>query len=181
MADDTLSTDPKMKEEARRAAAESSNPRPPFDPKAIAREEYDRIIDKRYETKGFESLWGLILSELAASAEANPVVGAMSEAEYRQMAASFFYLAQSTVLTQAGKEANERAGVLHKAALYAIHDRLKPTDAKPQQLFADLSRGLIRKVPDEASTKKTCPIHPKGCPDGADLGKALYEILTGKK
>jgi hypothetical protein len=187
MADDTLRTNPKMHEEARTAAAEVSIPKPIYDPKSVAREEFDRIVDSRYMTKPFDTLWELINFELTKKHDSSKILGVLSEVEYRQLASSFFYGVQVVFLKNAAHEASERADVLHKAALYTAHDRLKISELRVQELLVDLSRGLVRAHTEDKPTKQTCFLHPNGCPEGAeaqeiaDFGKKMLEALLGKK
>jgi hypothetical protein len=189
MPNDTLSTDPKMKEEARHAASEASNPKPPFDPRVIALEEFDRIIDKRYQSRSFEEVWDLVDTELANRSATLEVLGVFSEAEYRQVTASFFYAVQSMFLIRASEGAKERGEIIHKAALYAAHDRLKIKGIPVQSILADLIRGLVRAEKATPVSKEKCLIHPHGCPaegedalqEAAAFGKMFLEVLRNRK
>ena len=182
MTDDTISTDPKMKEEARRAQAESAFPKLPYDPKAIAREEFERVVDVRYCNKSFDELWGLFTGDIRITSTGGDALGVLTEAEYRQFTASLMYAVQNTFLKNAAEQAKERGTVLHKAAMFTSHDRLKITGTTPQELHVDLAHGLLRK---HVEPKKTCPVHPDGCPeDGAsmaDFGKFLLSLFAGRK
>jgi hypothetical protein len=175
MTDDTISTDPKMHAAARKAAAESSAPKPPYDPKAIAREEFERVIDRRYNDKGFDDLWTTITKVHEALGASEDTLGVMTEAEYRQFVASLFHGANAIMLEKTAAALKERSSVLYKAASYSIRDRLE-IDEKSQG-FPDMLRGLYRTPSKTPTGGRTCPIHPSGCPEDAEAGGAILREI----
>ncbi len=189
MADDTISTDPKMREEARRAAAESAMPKVTFNPSAIAREEFERIVDKRYCPDDFEKVWSTMTDDVAKAPapQADAMYGLLTEAEYRQLVAAVFHSCNSFFLMNAATEAKERGSVLHKAAMYTVNDRLKIEEKKVSTQI-DLLHALLRSpVKGPSSGMKVCLIHPNGCPEddsdpaGASIGRMILGALLGRK
>lgn len=179
--DDSISKDPKLVEEARRVAAEATNPKPPYDPKALAREEWERVIDKRYEVKSFETVWDEFngLTDRMHKSLKTELKGLLSESEFRQLAASLFMHVNSANLTAAALRAEERSNVTQQAVMYALKD--KYGDSDNAAYMPDLQRGLLHK---DILEKNACALHPNGCPPngtevltGTDALSALLNIL----
>ena len=172
--DDTISTDPKMQAEARRAAAESAAPKPPYDPKAIAREEYERVSDRRYDTRSFEDLWTVISKSHDLLHGGDATLGVLTEAEFRQFAASLCYGANALMLERAAAAQKERSAVLYKAASYAARDRLAIEEKVGG--CPDMLRGLYRSA-SSASSKGVCVLHPNGCPENPEPGTVIRDLI----
>jgi hypothetical protein len=179
MSTDTISTDPKMKEEARRMASESAFPKLPYDPKAVAREEFERVVDQRFNEKTFEETWKS-LTEAPSQAPAPPtddLYGVLQETEFRQLLSSIFYGLNSINLAEAARKQHERGEVLHKAAQFTINDRLDIEKKKIEATYTDLLHGILRKPIQEP--RRACMIHPNGCPDEDDPRGALARAILG--
>jgi hypothetical protein len=181
---DTISNDPKLMEEARRVAAEATNPKPPYDPKAIAREEWERVVDKRYEMKTFDEVWDRFnkLTDSMLSSMKRDLKGTITENEYRQFASSLYLKVNSQNLIAAAQRAEQRGEVTSAAVMYAIKDKYSVSETV--SFLPDLARGLIYQDTATADEKRTCPLHPNGCPPpgvevmtGTDALSALLGIL----
>ena len=182
MANDSISTDPRMQEEARRAATESAIPKPPFAPTEIAKEEFERVVDKRYCDKTFEETWKTLTEDVKAPVLSDEVVGTFTEAEYRQFVTAIFYGINSFFLNDAAKKSTERGMVMHKAAMYTVCDRLKVDMAVPTRI--DFSRALLRKDNRASTSKRTCILHPEGCPDDptspSDVVRSIWDSSSAR-
>lgn len=175
MANDSISTDPKMKEEARRVAAQSSIPRPPYNTEKIAQEEFERVIDKRYCDKTFDEVWSQLTKDVAsAPASSEDIYGQFTETEFRQLVTAMFYGVNGFFLEYAGKQSTERGQVLQRAAMYTVNDRMKLEERKLSTQI-DLQNGIMRKL--VTSNTRTCILHPEGCPEESQVPSAVRSIL----
>lgn len=142
MATDTISTDPRLLEEARRAAAEKPAPKIPYDPKAILREAYDRILDPKYNETSFEKFWDDAQSVL----QRGEIVDTLTEQECRDFTEALVLRAQSNVLMKAAAKVLERSTTLHKAGIYKLCERRGRDPNKDVGEGLDISTGAVRKM-----------------------------------
>lgn len=171
---DTISKDPARVAEAQRLAQTSKTefPKLPYDPKAVAREEFERIVDPHVFTESFEEFWWGITSE-DPSSTCTELLTSFTEAEFRSMVDSFVYVAHAYFLQRALTAANERAAVAKKSTIFSCTDRLKLGPGVP--LWPDIRRGLLWKRGAEH-----CPVHPNGCPPAEELTSLLGALLGVK-
>lgn len=176
--DDTISKDPKRIAEAKRMAADenkkqavaASLPKLPFDPKAVAREEFERNMDPRFFTDRFEEVWGS-LEKAGLQCSDSEIITPLTEMEFRDNVASYYASLTAAFLRTQVEKQDERAATLGKAAQLRINDRVKWDGTG----MMDLAHGVLRKVP---SGLRTCLAHPNGCPDGSTIGdfvKSLFD------
>jgi hypothetical protein len=176
---DTISTDPRMQAEARKAATEATLPRLPYDPKAVAREEFERVVDKKYCDQTFEQVWEVLTFAHEKVSPDSPILGAMTEAEYRQFAASLFHHTNAIYMEKTVLSLKERSSVLYKAAMYSVRDRLK-LDGKTIGA-PDMKNGMFQTHEAAKVGGRTCILHPNGCPEGSSSVRELLESLLGRK
>lgn len=191
--DDTISTSPEMHAEARRAAAESNFPKAAYDTKKVAKEEFDRIVDARYASKTFEEIWASLVAPVQKVPSMDQFFGVLTEAEYRQTISGIWHTLQAFFLTSRSQEEEERGGIIGKAVMYAVQDRLNLKGKG--DLMPDVLHGIIRSPASGAAGIRRCLLHPDGCPDqmpdhtavpvsaSANLGAEILRLLrerTGK-
>jgi hypothetical protein len=142
----------------------------------VAREEFERIIDTRHSPETFDTVWATVV-DMFQSANSE-VYFALSEMEYRQALASFFYLANASYLQKAALASQERADVAKKSLIFTCLDKLKLPAGSP--IEPDLLHGVLRK-PDPSHLQKTCFLHPNGCPPNGDPVVDLLGAILGVK
>lgn len=145
MANDTASTDPRLHEEARRAAAEAALPKTPalgYSPKAILQEMWDKIIDKKYAIRTVDDIF-----EDLSIFDGLEVISPMSEAEYRAFAEALCYGSQALFLKRAGEHAFNRSEAMRKLSVYALNERMGVSeDSKgSDDNIVDVRQGVVRK------------------------------------
>jgi hypothetical protein len=141
---DSISTDPRLLAEARNAShakPQPSLPKVDFDPRAIMRDAFDRIVDKRYFPSTFESVWKTVVNNARQPDQQTPVIGAFTEDEFRQIAESYAYHLHGMALNSASQNARDRSDTLKKATLYKTEDRY---DATARNTSIDLAHGVLR-------------------------------------
>lgn len=167
MSNDTISKDPRMQEEARRAASEAALPRPSYDPKTVAREEYDRRVDQRYAAAPFEHVYKSITELFQKTPKLEDIRVVMTETEFRQACAALMRGVNATNLRKAADEELEKSRALQTATIIAIEDRVG-SETKVRECLPDVLHGYMRANVD-LTPARTCLVHPDGCPDETDV------------
>jgi hypothetical protein len=161
--DDTMSKDPRRVQEAKQVAdaeakkqeLQAALPKLPYDPKALAREEFERSVDVKIFTEGFDKVWES-LGKFGAAAAENEVLGGLTEVEFRDQCSAYYSTLNALHYRKAAEKQDERALTFSKASLLRITDRIPN-----QELLFDLANGMIRKGPTPTAR---CLAHPNGCP-----------------
>lgn len=188
MSNDTISKDPRMQAEARRAASEVANevniPKAPYDPKAIAREEWERRIDPKYAERSFDETWETLSVPFKRPGKKEDFRVLLTEEEFRQCIGAVMRGVNSLNLRIAAEQEDEKAKAVQGAASVAIEDRVGK-GPKLNECFPDLTTGYMRANVDFSNRK--CFLHPNGCPDengvveiggGGGLGQAIAAALA---
>lgn len=185
---DTISKDPKMQEEARRAAASVASPtvlpKLNFNPIAVAKEEYERRVDPKYlptggpKPMGFDSLWELLTRPFVDQPAQSEVLFALEEAEYRQIVSSLFRRVNALNMEHWAKLEEQKAEAVHRSTIIAIEERVGPQEAsKLFDSIPDITRGILRKS-SSITVKKMCIMHPDGCPESPEAVTPLVAELS---
>ncbi len=168
MATDEISTDPRMQQEARDAAKglkeAEALPKLPYDPKTIAREVYEQVIDRRIVSETFDQIWTKI-SDFSNTIGATEVISPFTESELRTVLAGFMHTVNEYEYTRRVQEESNNAQAMRSAAQVQIRVRLKWGN-EPHTSAPDMARGMLRQVPEGIQEKPKCIMHPNGCPEG---------------
>lgn len=124
---DEASKDKNAIEEAKRIASNfgkiptSSTPHATlgYDPKGLAREAFDQIVDRRFEERDFESLWDLL-----AEVKLGPPLGYLTEHETRVFLKSVMHGLNAFNYREAAKQEKVKADIHSKTACLLADERL---------------------------------------------------------